>query len=635
MTRAPAPHRPHFPEPIAGRRRRLLAPIVLVGAALIVVTLLSAWVFGNRPALLVDTGAAVTYGLPLVKVLANLAAAATIGGLLLAGSFLSEGDPARGRAMDLSAVSAAVWSVLTGVYAVLTFITIAGPVRAGIFGPALGQYLTQVSLGQSNTVTILLTAVISVGAFASRKPVPILILTVVAFAALIPLALQGHAAGAGGHRTAAAALWLHVGFAGAWIGTLLILVITHLRAGPDVIRPLLRRFSFLALICFIGVTLSGAISASLRLNSVSELVSTDYGVILGLKMVVLVLLGAAGYGHRRWLISRLPAQAGRWNAVWVRLVIAEGLLMGVASGAAAVLARTPPPAGEVTIAVTTAEKLTGQALPLPFSPARLLDSFAVDPIWLTAGIFVIGLYAAGVHRLRRAGTAWPARRSIGWVAGWAVIIYLTNAAPAAYENYLFTAYAAGHLALGALTTFLIIAGRPLLLISRTADVRNDGTGGVRGWLNAAATARIVDRLLHPVVAAALFVLCLLTAFTPLLVNWSLTDPVGHQWNTTQLFLAGCLLVCALNRTRTHPITRGTAATAMAVLGAGVAVLVLLVGAAPVFLPEWYGVIGDGWQPAPMIDHTVATVTFLTIGTLFLITTGTRLIRRPSQPGVKL
>ncbi|WP_170152055.1 cytochrome c oxidase assembly protein [Subtercola boreus] len=632
MTHVPTPPRLVFPVPARGRWRRLLAPFVLVGAALIVVMLLSAWVLGNRPALLVDTGAAVTFGLPLVKVLANLAAAGTIGGLVVAGTFLPQEGPAHGRAMDVTAVSAAVWSVLTGIYAVLTFITIAGPIRAGIFGPALGQYLTQVSLGQSSTVTILLTAIISVGAFASRRPVSILILMIGAFAALIPLALQGHAAGAGGHRTAAAALWLHVGFAGTWIGTLLVLVITHLRAGPGVLQPFLRRFSFLALICLIGVSLSGAISASLRLNSVSELVSTDYGVILLLKIVVLTLLGAAGYGHRRWLINRLPVQAGRWNAVWVRLVISEGLLMGIASGAAAVLARTPPPAGELTIAVTTAEKLTGQALPSAFSAPRLLDSFAVDPIWLTAGIFAIGLYAAGVHRLRQAGTSWPVRRSAAWIIGWAAIIYLTNAAPAAYENYLFAAYATSHLTLVTLVVVVIGAGKPLLLVSRTIDYRHDGTDGVREWLDSAAATKIADLIRHPVVATTIFVVCLITAFAPPMIIWSLDDPVGHQWNTSQLFLAGCLLVCTLNRT--HPITRGTVATAMAVLAAGVAVLVLLVGAAPVVLPEWYGVIGDGWQPGPTLDHTVAIVSLAAIGTILLATTSIRFLRSPRQPGAR-
>ena len=97
---------------------------------------------------------------------------------------------------------------------------------------------------------------------------------------------------------------------------------------------------------------------------------TDYGVLVLVKSVALVALGVAGWLHRRRLLDAIGQAAGR-VAFW-RLVAAELVLMGVASGVAVALSRTATPVpDEPPPAATPAQLLTGQPLPPPLTFDRL------------------------------------------------------------------------------------------------------------------------------------------------------------------------------------------------------------------------------------------------------------------------
>ncbi len=108
------------------------------------------------------------------------------------------------------------------------------------------------------------------------------------------------------------------------------------------------RYSVLAGWSFALVAFSGVANALVRVGSLDGM-RTDYGVLVLVKSVALVALGVAGWLHRRRLLDAIGQAAGR-VAFW-RLVAAELVLMGVASGVAVALSRTatpvpdePPPA---------------------------------------------------------------------------------------------------------------------------------------------------------------------------------------------------------------------------------------------------------------------------------------------------
>ena len=102
--------------------------------------------------------------------------------------------------------------------------------------------------------------------------------------------------------------------------------------------------------------------------------------------------------------------------------------------------------------------------------ARLLTAWQLDAIAVALVVVLAALYVTGlVVRARRdapdRATPWPWWHTASFLAGLVVIVYATCGAIAVYDQVLFTAHMAGHLALVMLAPALLVAGHPLLLWS--------------------------------------------------------------------------------------------------------------------------------------------------------------------------
>jgi putative copper resistance protein D len=456
------------------RAQRVAGPVALAVTALLAILAALAFGGGSAPLALSDPGPVVRWGLPIAKLLVDLSSAGVIGALLLTLFALSSKKPEYDKAVDLAAASAAIMTIASGLVTVLSFSDATGTPLAATqdFSNQFLQFVTQIALGQAWGITTLAAAATTVLCFAVRGQVALVFVTVLAVGALVPIALQGHAAGTSGHNLAITSLGLHIVGAAVWIGGLLTLVLIRNTLGGDRLPTVLSRYSSLAIICFVVVAFSGYLSAELRVGTWSALL-TPYGVLIIGKATVLIVLGLFGVLQRRWLIARLRTSAGR-GPFWV-LVTTELAFMGVASGIAAALARTATPVQQVPSGTTPAEILTGQPLPPPETLQTLIFGANVDPIWLLVSAFGIFFYVAGVARLRRRGDKWPLGRTISWVAGMLVLAYITNGGIAVYVDYLFSAHMAMHMVLTMLVPLLLVPGAPVTLAARAIKKRTDGS----------------------------------------------------------------------------------------------------------------------------------------------------------------
>src|SRR6202040_334246 len=114
---------------------------------------------------------------------------------------------------------------------------------------------------------------------------------------LIPLALTGHSSAGGSHDMATNSLLIHLVAAGVWAGGLLALLAHALRSGEHADLAA-RRFSALALWCFVAMAASGVVNALVRIQ-LPELVRSEYGWLVIGKFVALCLLGLIGWRQRR------------------------------------------------------------------------------------------------------------------------------------------------------------------------------------------------------------------------------------------------------------------------------------------------------------------------------------------------
>lgn len=591
------------------RYAKIVAPATLVFAALVTLFVALAFGGGADPLLLVDPGAVVRYGLPVSKLLVNLAGAGTLGSLVLVLFALDSAKPEFGRALDVSAAAAAVWTVASGATAFYTFLLVYNqPIRLDdTFGEVLGTFLTSTELGQAWLATTLFAAVVTVLCFAVRNVTALFFVALVAVAGLVPMSLQGHRGGTADHDSATSALFLHVLFAAVWLGGLLTVAIIRPALERGRLAVVMRRYSTVALVSFVVVAVSGFVSAVIRVENVPNLLS-PYGILVLTKVAALLALGVFGAAQRRYFIDRMTrAGASTAKRIFWGVVAAELAFMGIASGVAAALARTPTPVPQIPASELTdptpAELLTGRPLPPPVSFENLVSMWNIDLIWLLVAAFGILFYVWGVIRLRRRGDSWPWYRTALWVAGMLVLFWITNGGVNVYERFLFSSHMLAHMALGMVVPVLLVPGAPITLALRTIEKRSDGSRGPREWIMLLVHSTYFGVLSNPLVAAGLFTGSLwLFYYTPLF-DWATTNHIGHEWMVIHFLLTGYLFVFSLigidpapNRAP-YPIRLVTLFATMAFHAFFGLALVTGTG---LLLVDWYGAMG--WGDPAIVDQ---------------------------------
>jgi putative copper resistance protein D len=451
---------------------------------------------------------------------------------------------------------------------------------------------------------MLVAAAVTVLCFAVRNHTALVFVTVLAVASLVPLAQQGHAAGAAGHAAAVTGLGLHLVFASVWLGGLLTIVLLKSELGEKRLPVVLARYSTVALISFIVVALSGYASAALRIGDWDQLL-TPYGMLVVVKVVALIALGLFGAAQRRFLIGRMSRGDRSRGAFWW-LVVAELAFMGLASGAAAALARTATPVSEEeagSLARTPAEILTGEPLPPWPEWTRFFTEWNPDLIWLLACGFGIFFYIAGVRRLRKRGDRWPIYRTVLWVSGLLLLAYITNGGVNVYEQYLFSAHMLAHMVLTMAVPVLLVPGAPVTLAARAIRARKDGSRGGREWILLAVHSRFAGFIANPIVAALLFVGSLWIFYYSPLFRWTMLDHIGHEWMIVHFLITGYLFVQSLIGIDPVPYRLPYPFRLVLLLGTmafhaffGLTIM----SSTGLLLADWYGAMG--WGADALVDQ---------------------------------
>lgn len=607
----------------------ILRPVLLLaGAGFILLS--AAAIFGGVtiPGILDRVGSGVLWALPLSKFAANAAGAVTLGSLLLVLFVLPAEGEGPGRALHWARVAAMAWTVSAGVHTVAGFQLVTNqPTPFGeIFASGFLPFLTQVDAGRLGLITVFLSAgiaiMLSTGSARPQRPA-VWTAGALAVAAMIPLVLNSHATGGADHADNTTSIVLHVVAASAWIGGLAILTALHRDLPTDTRATAVGRYSAIALVCFVSLGLTGLVTAWATVQSPANL-ATPYGLMLAAKVAAFVLLGVLGAWHRNAVVARLrqhPAQAGR---LFGTLAMVELAIMGGASGLAAVLARTETPSSDAAVSEVA------RGLPAPVMD-QILSQWQLDPWWVLVCSFAVLWYLRGVRQIRREQGDWPAYRTAAWLAGISLLFVMTNAAPHAYQGFIFSAHVLTQMMLTAVVPLLLVPAAPLELARRTVGARMDGTFGGRELADGLRT-RLVGRLTAAPYSAAVILALTFVAFyyTPLLA-WSARSQLGYGLMSVVALAVGCLMTSVAGRTS----TRG----AVAVLLAAAAVVFAVYGwalqtqAAALELP-WYSVYGRLWADAPAADPARAGPLVWVLGAAWMvgvILVGAWATRRAGQP----
>jgi putative copper resistance protein D len=417
-------------------------------------------------------------------------------------------------------------------------------------------------------------------------------------AALVPLAVIGHAAGTAGHDMAVNSMGIHLVAAVVWVGGLIELGF-QVAAGGNW-EVLAKRYSTLALFAFGLTAVSGIAAASIRIVDLKYLF-TQWGIVTLVKVGILVVLGLFGAFYR----LRLLRQPSKVSFAW--LMVAELALMGAAFGLGTSLGHSEPPSSKLNLTNfdSPAVILTGSPLPPELTLDRWFTSYKLDLVWLVIVVAATALYLYGVRKLKKRGDNWPIGRTISWLLGMALLLWITNGPLNVYEQYLFSVHMLAHMILTMGVPVLLVPGAPVTLLMRASDARKDDSRGLREWVLWAVHTPWAKLVANPIFAAINFAASLVIFYFTPLFAWSTQDHLGHQWMIVHFLITGYLFVQAVVGVDPGPVRIPHLLRLMlliATLAFHAFFGLSLMNGESLLLPEWYGAMGRTWGEDPVTDQ---------------------------------
>jgi cytochrome c oxidase assembly factor CtaG/putative copper export protein len=528
---------------------RLVLTALAVGAVVLVAALYLGDAQPHTPALgLPYEGVFTDWALPVMKLVSDLSGAATLG-LVMVGAFLYPAPKGelRGRAYvwtRRAAWPAAAWALSTAAVAVLTVSDVLAVGVGGALNPSvLRSFLFDVPLGRALLVQVLLALVVAAAIRWVTTSGGAAVVFVVGVAGVLPPGLTGHSGASSQHSLAVTSLMVHSASASVWIGGLAALVVL---AREDVrgLATALPRFSVVALWAVVAIVLSGVANAALRVHDLGELVTTRYGALICIKIVLVCALSGFGWWHRRHVIARLDEVNVR--RLFARIATVEVLVMSATIGVAVALIRSAPPVDQDPVVPEgTARAVLGFDLPPhPTTWRIVLGEARPDGIFITAAVLALALYAMGLRQLRRRGAAWPVGRTLSWVSGWLLVTYCTSGGLGTYAEVLFSTHMIQHMLLTMVAPILLVLGAPTTLALRTLPAR-PGESGPRDWLMAFLHSRFIRLVASPIFSSLLFVGSFYAIYFTQLFPFFMGNHWGHELMSAHFLLVGSLFFWTL------------------------------------------------------------------------------------------
>nr|WP_245349326.1 CopD family protein [Brachybacterium fresconis] len=550
-------------------------------AVLALISVLAAAAAGGDNLVLRNAGPVARHGGPIAAMIADLAAALTLGGSVVAGWLLHQ-EADRARAMTLVAIAAGVTTLARGASLAFSYALATGqPLISARFGSDLNVYLAT-DLGAWYLTALVIAAAATTIAVVGTTPAIARAVAVAAGLVAFCSAMTGHAGGGQDHEVATSTMLVHLLAVGIWLGGLGLLQALPRTARDD--ARVVRGYSHLALICWVALALSGVWALAVRMNSVGEILTSAYVQLGVAKAVLLLALGALGVLQRRQIATGFGADdPGRQAAsTYRRLAILELALMGLAVAIAAAMSSSPPPAEAGTPPPGPAGVLTGYPLPPAPDLATVLTAWRPAPFGMLLACVMVLVWWRPRSPQRDRGAS---RRLV--LSG-IVLVLLTSGPLNVYSKVLVSAHLLQHVLLMAVAGVLLGSVITIPSLARR-------TLGRRWWLAALIAAAPVA-LLGAVYAGPF-------------LRPALDGHAAHL-ALQMLALTGGVLVALAVRATGGDAARILVAAAPVALGlAGGIVLVstdLLIAA------SWFGATGRTWFADALADQQRGGIAVLVV-----------------------
>jgi cytochrome c oxidase assembly factor CtaG len=172
----------------------------------------------------------------------------------------------------------------------------------------------------------------------------------------------------------------------------------------------------------------------------------------------------------------------------------------------------------------------------PFGWSAVLTHWQFAPVVSASAAIALGLYAWGVVRVARRHPArpWPARRTVMFAAGLAVLVLATQSGIGVYDDLLFWDHMVQHLMLIMVAPPLLIGGQPIMLLLHAS--RNP----LHTWAKRVIRSRLASFLTWPVFGAVAYAAAIAVAHLTNVANLVEQNQLLHNAEHVAFLLVGYL-----------------------------------------------------------------------------------------------
>jgi len=459
-------------------------------------------------------------------------------GALLAISFLTLDENGKVpeinfRLRKIASMASLAWVISNLIFIVLTLANILNSSISDVFqANVLRSFLSQVALGRYLFAQLILSALVTILVLRFKSIGTGLALLLTTLIAIVIPVFQSHSASSGSHSMAIGSLAIHVIGLSLWVGGVFALALL----APSARVMAVPRFSVLALWAAIAVVISGSVNAFIRLDF-KEAWGSNYSYLVVAKVFLTVGLITIGYLHRKNL-TKLAELNG---AKFIRLILAEVVLMFVTLAIGSLLSSSQPPLRDSGLNADRALSIVGIAMPPAPTLKRILLAYEPDALMLGLLIMAVALYVKGVMVLSKRGDKWPVGRTISFAIGISAVDFATSGGLGFYAHFSFSWHMVAHMTLGMISPIAIVLGAPITLALRTLPQgRTKEERGVRGTLLAVLHSRYSTIIVNPVGALAIFDGSLFALYFTPLFGTLMNSHAGHLFMNIHFLLAGFL-----------------------------------------------------------------------------------------------
>jgi len=575
---------------------------VATGAILVVVGVVvagRAWLGENSVEIpgIPGAGGLVTDGAPVLRYLSIAAGIATLACAVSAALLSPVGrggitSPQGRRDLVFTFWAACTWALLNLAQAAVTLADVLGlPLSSAMQPAVVSTYWFDVPQVRTLLLVALIACLVAAISLISASVANAGVAAALTVLALCAPVVSGHGGGSSQHALLLASGIAHIAAASVWIAAVMaILAMAVMRRNG--IATAITRLSLVTVFAVAVLALSGLGNAAAQLNSPAELVTTRYGQLVVVKVVLLFAAVALGAGLRRWIA---PGTSQSRGALIKRLGL-EIAIMGMAMAIGTALATSASP--KIVAALpSVGETLVGYAYPPPPDVWNVVFEFRPDPVFLTICALLAGLYLAAVARLSRRGDRWPVGRTFAWLLGVLALFWCTNAGIAAYANVSPGLHMSQHMALTMMVPIFLVLGGPATLALRALKPVTGPQWGPREWITAALNSRAAVILTNPLVVLGIYFFGLYGLYLSPAFATLMSTHAGHIVMQLHFILSGYLFYWILigvdPRPRFLPFWQRFMILIIASAFHGFFAIIIMMSNGAL-APEWFGVVRPSW-----------------------------------------